>query len=65
MRKIKICKKLSKLKFIDCSDMDCVCLKDEEFVAVDDLIEYLKGKGITKYHLIGKLLNTRKQSKVH
>lgn len=38
-------------------------IDDVEWIPVNDLIKYLKGKGITKYHLIGKLLNTRKQSK--
>ncbi len=37
MRKVKIYKKLSKLKHIECSDMDCKCLESEEFVVVDDL----------------------------
>ena len=39
MKKIKICKKLSKLIHIDCSDMDCDCLDGKEFVAVDDILK--------------------------
>lgn len=41
MRKVKICKKLSKLIHIECSDMDCKCLESKEFVAVNDLYEVL------------------------
>ena len=41
MEKVKICKKLSKLKHIECSDMECRCLESKEFVAVDDILRVL------------------------
>jgi len=46
MKKIKICKKLSKLSNIECCDYNCKCLDSEEFIAVDDMnkvINFLEG----------------------
>ncbi len=62
MKKIKICKKLSKLIHIDCSDMDCDCLNFREFVAIEDILKL----NYQEWDLV-KLkneLNFNKQSKV-